>query len=107
VCVCVCVCVCVYIYIYIYTHTHTIVNCVCVCVCVFTVHNIEALVGQNKYKKIGTAVNDACQGNHFLRHFGHAYQRLVSPDVERPRGISMQLFVENCLFIFNTVTGAT
>ena len=37
-------------YIYIYTHTHI-------------VHNMATVVGRREFKKLGTAVNAACQGN--------------------------------------------
>ena len=65
---CVCVCVCVYIYIYIYIYIHT-----------YPSQYRKADWVKKKNKKIGTAVNAACQGNRSVCHFGHACHRFTSP----------------------------
>ena len=49
------------------------------CLYIHILHNIETLIGQNKYKKIGTAVNAACQGNLSASHFRDVCHRFVSP----------------------------
>ena len=59
--ICICVCVCVYIYIYIYVYIH-----------IHVLHNIETLVGKEKYKRNGIAMNAACQGNLSVWPVGHA-----------------------------------
>ena len=85
----------IYIYIYIYIHIHIYIYNLCavryVCIYVHThihtharthtlLHNIEKLVGQNKKKKIETAVNAAC-------HFWHVCHSLVSPSPDRYLGL--------------------
>jgi hypothetical protein len=45
---------------------------VCILVYSHVLHNIETLVGQEKYKRNGTAMNAACKGNLSVWSVGHA-----------------------------------
>jgi hypothetical protein len=49
------------------------------CVYIYTCfHNIETMVGQEKYKRNGAALNAACQGKLSVWPVGHACHRFVS-----------------------------
>jgi hypothetical protein len=51
------------------------------CIFLRVPHNIETLVGQNKFEKIRTAVNAECQGNLSACNFGHVSRRFANPAV--------------------------
>ena len=42
------------------------------------VHSMATVVGQQKFKKIGTGVNAACPGNLSACHCGHACHRFAA-----------------------------
>jgi hypothetical protein len=48
------------------------------CIQMCFLHNIETLVGQEKYKRNGIAMNAACQGNLSVWPVGHACHWFVS-----------------------------
>ena len=53
-------------------HIHSVHRKICVYTYTHILHNLERLVGQNKFLKTGITVNAAC-------HIGHVCHRFVSP----------------------------